>query len=84
MAIRMQVTINKEMDLKKIIDYVKKEAHKAGVTFEGDTESGTFYGKISGSYKVTNSVVTLNITDKPWYVPESLVREKLRDLFKDR
>ncbi len=56
---------------------------KAGGVFSGDASSGHFssptpVGKISGNYQVQDGQMTLNITEKPVFLPCSLIEQYLK------
>ncbi len=58
-----------------------------GGTFTGDTLSGSYaiqtkLGAIEGNYKVITGAVVFEITDKPFFVPCSIIEEELRKYLK--
>lgn len=58
----------------------------AGGSFAGDTNGGTFAGKtpvgdVKGRYQVAGKTVTIEITDKPFIVPKTLVETKVKEFF---
>ena len=61
------------------------EADKAlGITLAGYTGSATAYHvTITWNYNPTTLALILQCTDKPWYVPESLVDDKLDALVRN-
>lgn len=61
---------------KRWLDLTNK-AKAAGITLAAD---GTFTGKAKGKVEVTPSFLTIEVTDKPWLVPESLVRQELKNM----
>lgn len=58
----------------------------AGGSFAGDENGGTFAGKtpagdVKGRYQVAGKTVTIEITDKPFIVPKTLVESKVKEFF---
>lgn len=59
-----------------------KAAHDVGAVFQGDAAAGTFEaGGVEGTYKVIGNEVSITIADKPFFVPWSMVEEKLKEFF---
>ncbi len=57
---------------------------KGGGTFNGDERKGDFIvntpaGKVKGNYTIVGQVFTLNITDKPFIVPLSVIESQVRE-----
>ncbi len=70
----------------EIFTKAKNVVESQGGFFAGDASSGNFsievFGnKIAGDYSVAGSDLTINITDKPFFVPcatiESMLKSKL-------
>lgn len=60
---------------------VKKEAIARGADFRGGETSGSFSASgVKGVYTMAGKVVTVDITEKPWYVPWALAESELRRL----
>jgi hypothetical protein len=61
----------------------KAAIEKFGGTFTGDATKGdlvasTPAGKVKGSYSVEGQTITINITDKPFIVPWSMIEAQIR------
>ena len=74
------------MPLLIIFTKAKNVVESQGGIFTGDAHSGNFtievFGnKIAGDYTMTGNDLTINITDKPFFVPcatiESMLKSKL-------
>ncbi len=74
-------TIRVRMDLNLILGRVKQEAARNGVMLSGDTRSGCFSGKVSGSYNISRNVVTVKITDKPANFDCTVIEQRIRNYF---
>ena len=61
---------------KRWLDLANK-AKAAGITLHAD---GTFDGRAEGKVEITPSLLTIEVTDKPWAVPEFLVRQELKNM----
>src|ERR671916_1864277 len=60
---------------------VKREANERGAEFRGAEASGSFSASgVKGVYRMEGKVVTIDITEKPWYVPWALAESELRRL----
>ena len=60
---------------------VKREAIARGADFRGSETSGSFSASgFKGVYTMVGKVVTVDITEKPWYVPWALAETELRRL----
>lgn len=56
---------------------------KRGGTFTGDVTKGdlvavTPAGKVKGNYRVSGQTITIEITDKPFVVPASVIEAQVR------
>jgi hypothetical protein len=70
-------------DAEEILAKAKKTVEGQGGTFTGDTNSGDFnvsvFGNsITGNYKVDGQNLNLEITDKPFMVPCSMIESYLK------
>ncbi|HMT96708.1 MAG TPA: hypothetical protein PKC62_08480 [Ferruginibacter sp.] len=70
----------------EIFNKAKNVVENQGGTFNGDARQGNFYievfgNKIAGDYSVAGNELSINITDKPFFVPcatiENLLKSKL-------
>lgn len=83
MAMTVKVTV--KGDVGKVLDDVKKLAAQKDIKFTGDTSKGSFSGSgIAGTYAISGQDITITITDKPWYAPESAVKQAILDWFKGK
>ena len=65
---------------------VKQLIEQNGGTFSGSESGGDFVGKtalgkVTGRYAVGSGKVTVEITDKPWPVPQGKVKQTITDYF---
>jgi hypothetical protein len=59
----------------------KREANERGAEFRGAEASGSFSASgVKGVYRMEGKVVTVDITEKPWYVPWALAESELKRL----
>jgi hypothetical protein len=61
---------------KRWLDLTNK-AKAVGITLHAD---GTFDGRASGKVEITPSALTIEVEDKPWAVPEFVVRQELKKM----
>jgi hypothetical protein len=74
-------TLVTETDPGTLMARVKKEAKARGADFRGGETSGSFSASgVKGVYTMKGKVVTVDITEKPWYVPWALAESELRRL----
>lgn len=66
-----------------ILDRAKDAARGAGIALTGDENAGRFEGTATGSYAVDldNRTIRVEVTDKPGFVPWSMVESALRKVF---
>lgn len=73
-------------DASVVLDKAKSAIEKQGGNFTGDNNEGSFFvsvvgNTVAGSYKVEGQDLSLNITEKPFFVPcstiESFLKSKL-------
>jgi hypothetical protein len=56
------------------------EGKKAGVQFTGDDQQGAFAGcSAKGTYAVNGRELRVTVTEKPFFITESLVRNQARE-----
>ena len=76
----MEIPIDRDFSEK--LAKAKAAAQRAGIELTGDTRQGQFSGQgIAGHYAVGEAVLTVTITDKPFFLPDSLIGGKIRDFF---
>jgi hypothetical protein len=58
-----------------------RAAREHGATLVGDERSGRFsHELVKGAYRMVGQTVVVNITDKHWLLPWSVVEVRLREL----
>ena len=72
-----QIPVRGDLDVK--LRYAREQAAKQGVTMSGDTRSGQFSGRISGTYEISGGVATVTITAKPGLAPWWYIERQLRE-----
>lgn len=78
--------VNLKDDPAAAIDKVKGLIAQHGGTLEGDQNSGSFEGMtpagmVRGTYAIAGRTATIDIVDKPWMVPQSMIEQVVRDYF---
>jgi hypothetical protein len=62
--------------------YVKKAFEQKGGSFQGDERHGRYAcGGFRGTYRVSGGRVTLRITQKPFLIPDFLIKSRIRKFF---
>lgn len=80
MSKSFEVKLNRDPD--EIIAQAREAAHKNGIQFTGDGQTGHFVGHgIEGSYLILDNVLNVNIAKKPFVVPWGMIESKLRAFF---
>ncbi|MGZ8217279.1 hypothetical protein [Methylomagnum sp.] len=80
MSKSFEVKLNRDPD--EIIAQARAAAHKNGIQFSGDGQTGHFVGHgIEGSYLILDDILSVEIAKKPFIVPWSMIESKLRDFF---
>ena len=65
------------------IERAKAAAVKDGASFEGDSAGGTFSAMgVVGSYRITGDVVDVDISERPFFAPLSIIESKIKSLFR--
>ena len=82
MSFKINVSIRQDVEslVGKIRDWIQQE----GGTFSGDTENGsisinTMLGAVKGNYVVNGNECVLEITDKPFLVPQGTIESQIRE-----
>lgn len=76
-----------EEELSELLEKVRSQIEREGGRFDGDIRSGAFSGNVSlvgafrGRYEVTDNLVTITITDKPFVISCQSVEAKIRAYF---
>jgi len=69
-------------DAHTTLESVRTQLEKSGGQLTGDHCSGSFSGSgVHGNYIVGTDGITVTITDKPFYIPMSTVRDKITEYF---
>ena len=67
---------------KQAVEKAKAAAEKEGATFEGNSKEGKFSALgVVGSYEIRGSVVEVEILEKPFFAPLSIIESKIKSLF---
>ncbi len=75
---RFEITL--EHPAEQLITKLTDAAGQAGWSFDGDVNSGTFAGDgVKGEYACDGQVLKINLLEKPFIAPWSLVENKLRE-----
>lgn len=75
-------------DLEMQLQNVRSAIESSGGRFNGDTQSGTFFGNVPllgsfrGKYLIAGGRLTITIIDKPFLVSCRTAESKIRDYFK--
>jgi hypothetical protein len=82
-----QFTITFSGDAEGIVEKAKSAVVSQGGFFEGDTEQGQFSislmsNTVTGSYLVEGDKLTMNITEKPMFLPCSAIEGYLANKLK--
>lgn len=76
----MGVSYTAEGDAGALLTSIRDKIAKQGGQLTGDDASGTFtVAGFKGAYAVENAKLTLNVLDKPMFVPDSMILGWLRD-----
>jgi hypothetical protein len=79
--VRRPFTLVTKTDPGTLMARVKREANERGAEFRGAEASGMFSASgVKGVYRMEGKVVTIDITEKPWYVPWALAESELKRL----
>ena len=74
-------TITKPQNIRQTLAKTSKTVRDSGGSFTGDEKEGSFSGSgVKGIYTVGDAL-SITITDKPLYAPNSVVEAKIRDYF---
>lgn len=70
------ITFNIATEPERTVAKIMDEARKAGVAFAGDDQQGTFSGfNAKGSYSRQGNQIHIAVLEKPFFVPETLIRK---------
>ena len=66
------------------VGVIRSHVEKAGGSFEGSDESGTFFlptplGEFRGRYLVSPTSITIEVDEKPFFVPCSAIEARLSE-----
>ncbi len=82
MADKFKLPFKGDKDAK--LEQVKRLAAEKGFKFVGDTKRGEFsgntaVGRVSGTYSISKETIEVTITERPMFVPVSLIRGQLAE-----
>jgi len=70
-------------DVATTLDSIRKKASEKNGVVEGDNTSGTITGNgIKSNYIIEGNSISITVTEKPAFIPWSLVEKKLNDYIK--
>lgn len=64
-----------------VLTRAREQARKAGIALVGDDTRGSFRGTASGTYAVDGRRLRVEVTEKPRFVPWSMIESTLQRLF---
>jgi hypothetical protein len=72
-----------------LVDQIRIGVERVGGSFVGSVSEGSFHlptsvGDFKGYYRVSEKVLLLEVTDKPFLVPCRVIQRKLRDYVRSR
>jgi len=74
-------SMDKPGDLRQAVQAIRNGIEKKGGIFNGNEQQGNFQASgIVGQYRVSNKV-TVTITEKPLYIPGSLIEKEVKNYF---
>ncbi len=80
MSRSFEVKLNGDADT--VIARARAAAHKNGVHFDGDAQTGHFAGHgIEGSYLILEDILSVQIAKKPLIMPWGMIESTLHKLF---
>ncbi len=82
-------SVQLEDDPQAVIDNLKNLISQHGGVLQGDASTGSFEGMtpagmIRGVYEIAGSTATIDIYDKPWLLPQSMIEQVMKDYFKPK
>lgn len=79
-----EIPVADDASTEEILGRAKDAARGAGIALTGDDSAGRFEGTATGSYSVDLETRTIHVevTDKPGFVPWSMVESALRKVFR--
>ncbi len=84
-----QFNVELQEETQVVIDRVKTLIAQHGGRLEGDENAGTFEammpgGMLRGGYRIVGRVATIQIHDKPWLLPDSMIQQVLEEYFTNK
>jgi hypothetical protein len=81
-----QFNVELQDDAQAVVDRVKTRIAQHGGRLEGDETGGTFEamtpaGMLRGGYSIAGKLATIDIHDKPWTLPDSMIQTVLQEYF---
>ena len=76
--------VKKPKDLQKALEQVKAELKKSNGSITGDVNSGSISTSgVKGAYTVTDDVINITVTDKPFLLPASVIKNEITKAFNE-
>jgi hypothetical protein len=76
------ITIPFQGDPAALVERARALAAQNNIQFSGDPNSGNFSGDgVVGTYQIANQVVTITITQRPWYISVLMLQGELQTIF---
>jgi hypothetical protein len=64
------------------VEKARAAAQKEGATFEGNAKRGKFSALgVVGSYEIIENLIEVEISEKPFFAPLSIIESKIKSLF---
>ena len=80
-SVLRKFTLVTETDPGTLMARARREAAERGAEFRGNATSGSFSARgVKGVYRMKGKIVTVYITNKPWYIPWALAESELKRL----
>jgi hypothetical protein len=78
----IQFSFDIPMDSAEALRKAKELLEEKGGTFEGDERSGQYEGNgVKGSYAIEGKTMTIKIFQKPFFVPEAVIKSAVTEFF---
>lgn len=79
----IRIEVPKNQDRVALFERAKERARKLGAKLSGSVASGGFSANgVVGTYKTQGDSLEITITKKPFYIPESVIKDVLEKYFK--
>ena len=78
-----RIELSNRSDPAQQLAHARERAGEAGIEFEGDSMQGTFSGIASGTYRLEEEALIIDVSSKPTFVPWALLERELRAVFRE-